>query len=137
MKKVTSLLVFILFYFNVQGQVIPDCPDPQIRGRDCCGGTGTCSNVGVESSTINGKTAENKINFILPEYYFTEEQQRLIQDESQDFYFEIEEDVTLLEDTLQELGVSTKLNIVEAGKYAVFYHDEKYKIIVTLTSTKK
>ena len=137
MKKVTSLLIFFLMLsLNVTAQELKSL-SKDLRGPECKGGSIRCIEIDVEKSTINGKTAENKINFILPEYYFTEEQQRLIQDESQDFYFEIEEDVTLLEDTLQVLGVSTKLNIVEAGKYAVFYHDEKYKIIVTLISTKK
>ncbi len=126
-----TLLIFILTIFFAHAQT-------NIRGRDCEGGRGTCMDIIIEDTeNLASKTAYYTLYFILPENYFNQEDIEVIKDESKQFDFIIKEDVTMLDETLRQHNIPNNYNTVKSGSYPVTFIDDKYRILVTLTASKK
>lgn len=126
-----TLFIFIVNIFFIHAQT-------DIRGTDCDGGLGKCLDIVIEDTDdISRKTANYTLYFILPENYFNQKDIEVIKDESKQFDFIIKEDVTMLDETLRLHNIPTNHNTVKSGSYPVTFIDDKYRILVTLTASKK
>jgi hypothetical protein len=134
MKTILMTLIILIPYLCL-GQN-KTCND--IRGKDCCGGTGLCSNVGIQVNDSENKTPNPNsiIKLILPESYFDKEQVDRIKNENENFYFPIEEDIILGDDIITKFNLNSDLNTIKSGNYIVFYDQEKYYLEVNLKISK-
>jgi len=139
--KYTLLLIFVSI-FSVYAQEENRSLTMDLRGRSVgevmCGISGGACVKSIENvDNQNSRTADYTLYFILPENYFNQEDIEVIKDESKQFDFIIKEDVIMLDETLRQHNIPTNHNTVKSGSYPVTFINDKYRILVSLTASKK
>ena len=133
-KKLTILLL-LLTTCNFYAQNDEESKD--IRGRRACnGGSGACMDISISQAGLDAKNLENSLYLVLPQNYFTNEQENIIRDPEQAFFFRIQKNVILTDETLKTYNIDKELNVVPSGSYPVEFSEEKYRIKVTLEQQK-
>ncbi|MGX1023363.1 hypothetical protein ACSSV5_000513 [Psychroflexus sp. MBR-150] len=139
--KYTLVMIFVSL-FSVYAQEENKSITMNITGRyiaeGMCGKSiGACVKSIESVDNQNSKSADYTLYFILPQNYFNQEDIEAIKDESKQFDFIVEEDVTMLDETLRQHNIPTHYNTVKSGPYPVTFINDKYSILVTLKTSKK
>lgn len=135
-NKILIIFLLLLTTCNFYAQ------DDEEESRDLRGGVGCefgfnrCVEIGISQVGIEAKNIENSLYLILPQKYFTNEQEDIIRDPEQAFFFHIQKYVILLDETLETYNIDKEFNVVPSGRYPVEFSDEQYKIKVSLNRKK-
>lgn len=134
-NKISIIFLLLLTTCNFYAQDDEESKD--IRGkRFCIGGPKICMDISISKAGIDAKNIENSLYLILPQKYFTSEQENIIRDPEQAFFFRIQKNVILLDETLETYNIDKEFNVVPSGRYPVEFSDEQYKIKVSLNRKK-
>ena len=132
-----QLVLGIALLLSVSLNAQNDEESKDIRGRRACnGGSGACMDISISQAGLDAKNLENSLYLVLPQNYFTNEQENIIRDPEQAFFFRIQKNVILIDETLKTYNIDKELNVVPSGRYPVEFSEEKYRIKVTLEQQK-